>query len=776
MATEVETGNVNEMTLNESKVGAIIVPTIGIAVNKPKQYFNHDPDAYASKMKEHDQWLYTRLVERPDGTFSKPPCDENGYNIDATNPNNLTGFENAFTTCKASLGKLSGLGFSIQPSSPIKAMDFDHVYDPDTGEWNQQAWEELKSLNTRVEWSPSYNGFHLFFTSPIELDNGNKTQPDGTKREIYFENHYLTVTGEVVQGFPTTINEVDPELIIQLYDKWFPGKRISGKAEVKEPVQNTSCTVNDTHTSYTDNDVQQKCRKSRDKVKFEGLYNGDWNKLGYGTQSEADEALLYQFAQHTQNVEQIVRLFSGSKLYDEKCHRSDYLRNSTIKAIGKVNENPFKKYFVEKTFVIKSLADDLMSEYRFVTMQDTKEIFIYENGVYQPNGRDRILQLAQLKLQNYYSPDRCNNTATYIATATGIDRKLFNTSKTIINYKNGLFDLEEDKFKPHTPNLLSTIQIPVSYNPDAQCPKTVKFLYEVVSEQDVPVLLELIGYCMIPDTRMEKSVMLIGEGKNGKSVFLKLLTLFIGGENTCHASLDQLVGDKFIAADLYGKLANISAETPAKKLQDHKTFNALVSGDIIHAQKKNKDPFDFKNTARLIFSANEVPPIANGDYAYFRRWILIMFPHKFEGKDDNKNLIFELTTEEELSGLLNLALEALKGLLKKGQFSYNLTIDEVEKLYSQKSNTVKAFADECIVASVDDLEKYKLYEAYVNWCRMKGEKPLGSTKFAGELVDLNYHIFRAGYGDRQAMVEGVALRTARNDFRYQENLNMNFMT
>jgi hypothetical protein len=59
---------------------------------------------------------------------------------------------------------------------------------------------------------------------------------------------------------------------------------------------------------------------------------------------------------------------------------------------------------------------------------------------------------------------------------------------------------------------------------------------------------------------------------------------------------------------------------------------------------------------------------------------------------------------------------------------------------------------------------------------MKSEKPLGPTNFAGELLSLKYHIFRAGYGDRPVMVEGVALRTAKNDFRQQKNLNMNFMT
>jgi putative DNA primase/helicase len=743
---------------NEFDNNLVGIPKNIIVINKPKPFFNHNPDAYALEMKESDQWIYSQQVERPNGTFSKPPCNAAGYPCDGTDPNNLTNFEHAYKTCKAKLGKLSGLGFSIQASSPIKAMDLDHIYNPETGEWNQEALEELRKLNTRVEWSPSHSGVHVFFTCSTILENAKKTQPDGSGREMYFHKHYLTVTGEVVEGFPTTINEVDPELIIQLYDKWFPSKSTSGEAEVKELVQNTSCTAIDTHMSYTDNDVQQKCRKGRDKVKFEGLYNGDWNKLGYGSQSEADEALLYQFAQHTQNVEQIVRLFSGSKLFNGKCHRSDYLRNSAIKAIAKVNENPFKKYFVDKTFVIKLLADDLMSEYRFVTMQDTKEILIYENGSYKANGRDRILQIAQQKLQSYYNPTRCNDTATYIATATMKDRKLFNASQTIINLQNGLYDLENG-FKPHTPEFLSTIQIPVNYNPNAKCPRIVKFLEEVVSEQDKQVILEWAGYLLIPNTRIQKAVMLIGQGNNGKSVLLKLLTRFIGDDNTCHASLDQLIGDKFIAADLYGKLANISAETPAKKLQDHKTFNSLVSGDVIHAQKKNKDPFDFKNTARLIFSANEVPPVENGDYAFFRRWILILFSHIFEGKADNKNLIFELTTEEELSGLLNLALEALKGLLKRGQFSYNLTTEEVEKLYTQKSNTVKAFADECIVMSINDLGKPVLYAAYVDWCKKNKEKPLGSTTFSKEFGALNYQTYRSGTGDNRPWVwEGISLK------------------
>ena len=56
----------------------------------------------------------------------------------------------------------------------------------------------------------------------LMLENGKKTQPDGTGREMYFEKHYFTVTGEVVEGFPTTINEVDPELINAVTSQMVP--------------------------------------------------------------------------------------------------------------------------------------------------------------------------------------------------------------------------------------------------------------------------------------------------------------------------------------------------------------------------------------------------------------------------------------------------------------------------------------------------------------------------------------------------------------------------
>jgi putative DNA primase/helicase len=327
-------------------------------VKKPNPFLNLDPYAYALEMRVSDQWLYSRLVEKADGNWSKPPCDANGYFIDGTDPNNLKSFEIAFPTCKANLGKLSGLAFSIQASSPIKAMDFDHVYDKETRKWNQQALEELKSLKTRVEWSPSDTGVHVYFTCTLMLENENQTQPDGTKREIYFGKHITTVTGKVVEGFPTAINEVDPELVIQFYNKWFSDKKeVHAKKEATDktgtktagkdnflPFDTLKPFVNKPDRVLKDlfptkDQVMVLCRNAPNGLgeKFDRLFKGNitgyTSEKGKPDESRADLAIASLIVFHTSDYWIIKEIIQESALWDEKWERNNYCQRTIMKAI-----------------------------------------------------------------------------------------------------------------------------------------------------------------------------------------------------------------------------------------------------------------------------------------------------------------------------------------------------------------------------------------------------------------------------------------------------------
>jgi putative DNA primase/helicase len=179
--------------------------------------------------------------------------------------------------------------------------------------------------------------------------------------------------------------------------------------------------------------------------------------------------------------------------------------------------------------------------------------------------------------------------------------------------------------------------------------------------------------------------LLIGPGRNGKSVLIKLVEALVGHENASHASLQELLGDRFASADLYCKLVNDYADLEADKLINTGKFKTLVSGDSIRAQKKHQQAFSFRNYAKLIFSTNKIPESEDKSYAYYRRWVILSFNRVFEGEDEDTGLMHKLTTDEhELAGLLNLALKGLKKLIKEGGFK-DVSVEKIKQHWYRRA-------------------------------------------------------------------------------------------
>ncbi len=241
------------------------------------------------------------------------------------------------------------------------------------------------------------------------------------------------------------------------------------------------------------------------------------------------------------------------------------------------------------------------------------------------------------------------------------------------------------------------------------------------------------------DCSQQKAFMLHGVGSNGKSVFLALLEALVGRENTAAESLQKLEFDKYRPAKLYGKLVNICGDIPDVKMQKSENFKKLTSGfDLIDGENKYQDPFTFKNTAKLIFSANAIPE-GKRDKAYYRRWILIRFPNNFEGENADKSLITKLLTQEELSGFLNLALDGLKRVRENEKFSNEKSIEATQKEYEFNSDPVAAFMEECTQISDDDCDSIILYLKYVDWCNSYGKQQyMKNIGFSRKLVSMGY--------------------------------------
>jgi putative DNA primase/helicase len=376
-------------------------------------------------------------------------------------------------------------------------------------------------------------------------------------------------------------------------------------------------------------------------------------------------------------------------------------------------------------------ANLLMDKYRFICLDDTQELLVYQNGIYVPAESTVYEEVLEYFGDEEISKHTANEVLFILQASNYRSRKDLDSNPDIINLKNGLLNIKTGKLKEHTPRFLSLTQLPLTFDPTAECPRFLKFLSEVVDESDIPIIQELFGYCLYKNHQIHKAFMLVGDGANGKSTLLRILKIFLGPENVASVPLQMLDENRFATSLLYGKLANIYADLPARKILGSGNFKMLTGQDLIHAERKYQQPFNFVNYSKQVFSANQVPPVNEQTDAFFRRWIIINFPNKFEGEDADKKIVEKITTPEELSGILNWALEGLKRLLENGKFSDGLTTDQIREEYVRKSDPVGAFVMDCLKIDPEgEVLKDDLYSAYVEYCRQTKLPPVSKMIFS----------------------------------------------
>lgn len=398
------------------------------------------------------------------------------------------------------------------------------------------------------------------------------------------------------------------------------------------------------------------------------------------------------------------------------------------------------KYFVKSGVTYPNLGELILNEYdfNFITTSDTREIYYYNNGKYHAKGENLIRKLSEDYMGNLSSKHGKNEVEDHIKDKNYKPREIFNTPKHLINLKNGIYNINTGKIIPHSPKYYFINEIPVEYNPDADCPKIKKFISEVVEEKDINVIQEFIGYCLLRDYPFHKACMFLGSGKNGKSVCIDLIKIFLGEKNVSNKELQELAYDRFASSKLYGKLLNAAADISDAALHQTGKFKTLTGGDTIDAQKKFQDSFNFKNYAKLLYSANTLPKTDDDSYAFYRRWLLINFPNTFEGKKCDPYILDKLTTPEELSGLFNLAMRGLQRLLKNNGFSYSKTVEQTREQYKTLSDPIYSFTQEFISTHTTGyLLKDDVYGKYIEWCK---EKDLPTTVKNMFAMDLCKHV------------------------------------
>lgn len=417
----------------------------------------------------------------------------------------------------------------------------------------------------------------------------------------------------------------------------------------------------------------------------------------------------------------------------------------SIKSIRKQVENASAQGGIPDSAA--SAGRRLLNKRSYINLEG--ELYVYKDGVYREDG-DQVVRedLAEI-LGDKWSRSRRDDAIEWVEDQTYTELDDLPTNSGLINCQNGVYDIQGGELKEHNPKYRFLWQLNANYDPDAECERLEQFMNEVFYEEDIPVVWEHAGYTLLPNLNLKKFLILLGSGDNGKSVWLNVIEEVLGETNVSHETLRTLTGSRFSTRQLFGKLANICADITADRVEHSEILKALTGDDVIRAEVKFGPTFDFRNKAKLLFSANEPPNVSDISKAFFRRLHLIRCPNEFPPGDPKRdpNLMDKLTTEEAKSAWLNKAIEGAERLIQQDRFSRSEKIYEELWEYRKSVDSVTEFIDICVQRDDNSYERQKdVYNTYQQWCKSNGRQAVSSRVFR-ERAQISPNEFEPGDKD-----------------------------
>ncbi|MGN9161239.1 DNA primase family protein [Clostridium sulfidigenes] len=404
------------------------------------------------------------------------------------------------------------------------------------------------------------------------------------------------------------------------------------------------------------------------------------------------------------------------------------------------------KAFLKESFYLKSklqyekLAIYLIREHHVVKMNDT--LHVYKEGYYTSDSDEIERNMLQYIINSTRSPR--SEVLRYLELRS---QEVEMESPKLIALKNGILDIENKTLGDFNPEFKIKNKIPVNYNPAAYSEIMDKTLNKICcNDKQLRLLIEeMIGYILFRRNELGKCFILTGHGANGKSTLLDVIKRLIGKENLSSVALNEL-NDRFRTFQLEGKLANIGDDISNGYIDDNSTFKKLVTGETVNVERKGKDPFDFNNYSKLIFSCNEIPRINDLSDGLKRRIIFIPFNAKFSKHDLDYDpfIIDKLMDNSSLEYLLKLALEGLERILYNRAFTTPKSVEDTWDDYEKRNNPIIGFLEEGKIENESTKDVYLQYQTY---CTESGLKHLSRIAFSREIC-------KHGFKTKQVKING----------------------
>lgn len=463
-----------------------------------------------------------------------------------------------------------------------------------------------------------------------------------------------------------------------------------------------------------------------------------------------------------------------------------------------------KKEIIE--FMIEEIEEELIDiilnelKLKVIPFDSKPELYYFKDGIYHENGGLIINSLATYLLEKNVHKINMRKIIKHVSAIPLISLdEFFEQPEYTLCVGNGYLDLKTKKLKDFKYTLddeFHHTKLDWNYNPSAKAPKFQQFVDTLLDKNDVKILQEFVGFCLVKGYPLEAFMIFLGEGKNGKSTLLTILRYFFSMRNITGLSINAFSDsseDSFLFSSLNKKLLNIAGDAGTKIITGDE-IKKLTGNDPIHVNRKFKEPITIVNTSKFITSYNELPYVKDTTEGFWRRCLFIPFKYKFHTPKDfeklkekteidkiaDKDLIRNIINNpEEFSGILNWALEGLDRLEKQKSFSTHQSTEEIKNLWSRRANSFYAFLEEYTEfdrISTNRLYRSQLMKAYHDFCEKQELKPVQDRAIKNQLskkgiiTDLSN---RGIYGtSREIYYEGLKLKEPYDKYEKMESYEL----
>lgn len=447
----------------------------------------------------------------------------------------------------------------------------------------------------------------------------------------------------------------------------------------------------------------------------------------------AEDGLKYMAAQHTDASELKNFIMSINRYTDSTAIAAALFQPALEERFAPAVLKSIQKA-ADSAPTESQIVDEIISKHNIIYI-DQVGFYEWDSRVWQKTSDGITKNYADQLYGKRFSTSQRVNAVCNLLKSRSICTAVFDRNP-VLTFQNGTLEIETGKFRDFSQADYCSIIMDYDYDATAKCPTWERFIDDVTDEEPrrAENLQFIAGYTLYSDCRHQKVFILVGNGGNGKSVYLEIIQKLFGDKNVTHVEPTGLAKE-FERIRLKDSLLNIGSDINSdfSKGEIREWLLKVADGTSVQACYKGMNHVDFIPRCKLVYACNALPTaeIING---LNRRMQFIDFPCQYVETPDPKNpkqkprdinLVRKLNAE--LPGIFNWAYAGYKLLNTVGYFTDTPEQQTLMHQFEQTSNPVMVFCEDRDFNGT--ISREDIYFWYTLWCEETGHKPLSREKF-----------------------------------------------